>query len=61
MIQKPLKIHEKIQKKIFFAIYPGTHYPFLGLKKFSKFFWLQIVPGTAIQKKFLKNVGSTWY
>jgi hypothetical protein len=32
-------------------LYTGTKSPFLGPKIFSKFFWLQLVPGTAIEKK----------
>ena len=42
------KIQEKNSKNDFF----GTNSPFLGRKKFSKIFWLQLVPGTTIQKIF---------
>ena len=49
-------IHEKNSKnKIFLDIYPGTKSLFLGPKKNSKIFWLQLVPGTNIQKNFLKT------
>jgi hypothetical protein len=51
MVQNPLKIQEK-NSKIFLGIYPGTKFPFLGSpKNFSNFFWLQLVPGTTIEKK----------
>jgi hypothetical protein len=44
----------------FLGIYPGTKSPFFRVKKFSNFFWLQLVPGTTIEKN-KKNTDSTWY
>jgi hypothetical protein len=56
MGQNPLNIKEKNSKKNFFgAIYPGTKSPFLRPKKFSNFFWLQLVPGTTIEIKNKKT------
>jgi hypothetical protein len=55
MVLNPGKIQEKIQKKIFLCIYPGTLSPFLGPKIFPNFFWLQFVPGTTIEKKIIKH------
>jgi hypothetical protein len=51
MVQNPLKIQEKNQKNFFLDIYPGTKSPFLGQNNFPNFFWLQLVPGTTIEKK----------
>jgi hypothetical protein len=61
MAQKTLIIQEKIQKKIFLGIYPGTKSPFLRPKNFPNFFWLQLIPGTTIEEKLKKITGSTWY
>jgi hypothetical protein len=56
MVQNPLKIQEKNSKKNFFEhFYPGTKSSFLGPANFSNFFWLQLVPGTNIEKKIKKH------
>jgi hypothetical protein len=56
MVQNPLKIQKKKFKKNFFLdIYPGTKLPFFKPKNFSNFFWLQLVPGTTIEKKIKKH------
>jgi hypothetical protein len=51
-------LKRKIQKNFFLDILPGTKSPFLRTKKFPNFFWLQLVPGTSIEKK---NTGCAWY
>jgi hypothetical protein len=61
MVQNPLKIQEKNSKNIFLGIHPGTKFPFLEPKNFPNFFWLQLVPGTTIEKKIKKNTGITCY
>jgi hypothetical protein len=50
--KNPKNSRKKFKKIL--AIYPGTKSPFLGQKKFSNSFWLQLVPGTTIQKIFFK-------
>jgi hypothetical protein len=55
MVLKPLKIQEKDSKKFFLAGYPDTKSPILGPKICSKFFWLQLVSGTIIEKKIKKQ------
>jgi hypothetical protein len=55
MVQNPLKIQEKKSKKFFLGIYPGTKSPFLRPKNFQNFFWLQLGPGTTIEKKNKKT------
>jgi hypothetical protein len=52
---KPLKIQENSSKKFFLGIYPGTKYPFLRPNIFPNYFWLQLLPGTNIEKKLKKH------
>jgi hypothetical protein len=62
MVQKPLKIQEKIQKNFLLGIYPGTKSPFLGPKKVFEFFLAAVSTRYYHRKKIRKkHTGSTWY
>jgi hypothetical protein len=56
MVQIPLKIQKK-NSKLGFLINLSRYLkiPFLRPKKCSIIFWLQLVPGTIVQKKILKT------
>jgi hypothetical protein len=56
LVRIAAEIRKKIQKKFFLAGYPGNKSNFLGPKRI---FWLHLVPGTYLQKKDIKNIGST--
>jgi hypothetical protein len=52
------KSHKNLRKKIekiFFGYLTRYSIPFFEAKKFSKFFWLQLEPGTTIEKKIKKH------